>query len=279
MLERMPQEVSYLYILKLSELLVLTGVAIAIAVAGYAVFRVWYQRDKVPPLWLIVNAGILALALYLIAAIPIWVRADAYRKLTVVLYSLVIGVIPGAYFSYSFLSAMALRSVRRITWLDTSLPGVDEFLQARELAAQGDIDGAVAMYENYPEKQGHALFAAAHLLEMNGRFQEAAEMFQKCAEISGEQLRPWSEALFRWARLCEVNLDRIDKSIELYEQLVERAPSTELGRLASTKLVRLRTKTGARASARASRASATAPSRKKAARQRSKKGTAQKSKK
>ena len=96
---------------------------------------------------------------------------------------------------------------------------------------------------------------------------------------SGEQLRPWSEALFRWARLCEVNLDRIDKSIELYEQLVERAPSTELGRLASTKLVRLRTKTGARASARASRASATAPSRKKAARQRSKKGTAQKSKK
>ncbi|MGI6459981.1 MAG: tetratricopeptide repeat protein [Candidatus Hydrogenedentales bacterium] len=275
MLERMPQEVSYLYILKPSELLILTGVAVAIAVAGYAFFRGWYQRDQIPPLWAIVIAGILALALYLIGATPIWVRADAYRKLTVVLYSLVIGVIPGAYFSYAFLSAMALRSVRRITWLDTSLPGVDEFLQARELAAQGDIDGAVAMYENYPEKQGDALFAAAHLLEMNGRFQEAAEMFEKCAEVSGEQLRPWSEALFRWARLCEVNLNRPDQSIELYERLLQRAPSTELGRLASTKLVRLRSKTKARTR----RAGASAPGRKKTAKQRSKKSTAQKSKK
>lgn len=244
MLERMPQEVSYLYILKPPEFLVLVGVAVALAAAGYALFRWWYERDKVPPLWAIGIVAILALALYLVAAIPIWVRADTYRKLTVILYSVVIWAIPGAYFSYSFLSAMALRSVRRITWLNTSLPGVDDFLQARELASQGDIDGAVAMYKNYPEKQAHALFAAAHLLEMNGRFREAAETFQKCAEISGGQIRPWSEAVFRWAKLCEVNLDRVDQGIELYEQLVERAPSTELGRLASTKLVRLRTEAG-----------------------------------
>jgi len=240
MLERMPQEVSYLYILKPLELVVLVGVALALAGLGYALFRYWYERDKIPPLWVILVAAVVALGLYLAVGVPMWVRADAYRKLTVMLYGLVIWAIPGGYFSYSFLSALTARSVRRITWLDTSLPGMDDFIQAKELAAQGDIDGAVEMYKSYPEKKGHALFAAAHLLEMNGRYREAAEMFQKCAEASGNQLRPWSEAIFRWAKLCEVNLDRLEKSVELYQMLVDRAPSSELGRLASTKLVRLR---------------------------------------
>ena len=78
-----------------------------------------YRRRKKPffAAFLVLGlAGCLALPLYLFGATPIWVRADAYRILTVVLYSLVIVGIPGAYFSYSFLSAMALRSVRRITW-------------------------------------------------------------------------------------------------------------------------------------------------------------------
>ncbi len=244
MLERMPQQVSYLYVLKPLEFVILLGVAAALAAAGYALFRNWSERDKIPPLWVIVAATLVALALYLLVGVPLWVRADAYRKLTVMLYGLVIWAIPGAYFSYSFLSALAARSVKRITWLETSLPGVEDFLQAKELASQGDIDGAVALYKNYPEKKSHALFAAAHLLEMNGRYSEAAETFQKCAEVSGGQLRPWSEAVFRWAKLCEVNLDRLDKSIELYELLVQRVPSSELGRLASTKLVRLRKEAG-----------------------------------
>lgn len=244
MLERMPQEVSYLYILKPPEFLILIGVAAVLAGAGWALFRNWYERDKIPPLSVIFLAAIVALAVYLAVGIPVWARADAYRKLTVMLYGLVIWAIPGGYFSYSFLSALAARSVRRITWLDTNLPGIDDFLQAKELAARGDIDGAVQMYKNCPEKKSHALFAAAHLLEMNGRYREAADMFQKCAEVSGEHLRPWSEAIFRWAKLCEVNLDRIEKSVELYQLVVDRAPQSELGRLASTKLVRLRKELG-----------------------------------
>lgn len=244
MLERMPQEVSYLYVLKPLEFLILIGVAAVLAGAGWVLFRTWYERDKIPPLSVIFLAAIVALAVYLAVGIPMWVRADAYRKLTVMLYGLVIWGIPGGYFSYSFLSALAARSVRRITWLDTDLPGIDDFLQAKELAAQGDIDGAVQMYKNYPEKKSHALFAAAHLLEMNGRYREAADMFQKCAEVSGEHLRPWSEAIFRWAKLCEVNLDRLEKSVELYQLVVDRAPQSELGRLASTKLVRLRKELG-----------------------------------
>jgi tetratricopeptide (TPR) repeat protein len=244
MLERMPQEVSYLYILKPLELFVLIGVALALAGSGYALFRIWYQRDRIPPLWVIFLAAVVALGVYLAVGIPFWVRADAYRKLTVMLYGLIIWAIPGGYFSYSFLSALAARSVRRLTWLDTELPGVDEFLRAKELASEGDIDGAVQMYKNYPQKRSHALFAAAHLLEMNGRYREAADMFQKCAEASGEHLRPWSEAIFRWAKLCEVNLDRLEKSVELYQLVVDRAPESELGRLASTKLLRLRKELG-----------------------------------
>ncbi len=244
MLERMPEDVSYLYILKPLEFLVLLGVAAALTAAGFALFRVWYERDKVPPLWVIVVATVVALGLYLAVGIPMWLRADTYRKLTVMVYGVFIWAIPGAYFSYSFLTAMAARSVKRITWLETSLPGVEDFLQAKERAAQGDIDGAVALYKNYPEKKSHALFAAAHLLEMNGRYREAADTFQQCAEVSGKHLRPWSEAVFRWAKLCEVNLDRPEKSLELYELLVERAPASELGRLASSKLARLRKNVG-----------------------------------
>jgi tetratricopeptide (TPR) repeat protein len=240
MLERMPQQVSYLYILKPLEFLVLAGVATALAAAGHFVFSRWYRVDKTPRLSFIAFVAFVALALYLAVGIPMWLRADTYRKLTVMIYGVFIWAIPGGYFSYAFLNALATRSVKRLTWLDTSLPGVDDFLKAKELAAQGDIDGAVELYKTYPDKKAHALFAAAHLLEMNGRFREAADMFQQCAEHSGEHMRPWSEAVFRRAKLCEVNLDRMDKAVELYEMLVARAPSSELGRLASTKLTRLK---------------------------------------
>ena len=115
MLERMPQEVSYLYILKPPEFLVLVGVAVALAAAGYALFRWWYERDKVPPLWAIGIVAILALALYLVAAIPIWVRADTYRKLTVILYSVVIWAIPGA--ALCIVAVLALAAQARMPLL------------------------------------------------------------------------------------------------------------------------------------------------------------------
>ena len=47
MLERMPQEVSYLYILKPLEFLILIGVAAVLAGAGWVLFRNWYERDKI----------------------------------------------------------------------------------------------------------------------------------------------------------------------------------------------------------------------------------------
>ena len=78
-LERMPQEVSYLYILKPPKFLVLVGVAVALAAAATPCSAGGTSATRSPAVghW---DCSRYLLALYLVAPIPIWVRADTCRS-------------------------------------------------------------------------------------------------------------------------------------------------------------------------------------------------------
>jgi tetratricopeptide (TPR) repeat protein len=88
------------------------------------------------------------------------------------------------------------------------------------------------------EKPGspRPLFAAALLLEREGRHEEAADIYRKTASAFRDDHDVWSDAAYRLALLLDNHLDEAGAARNLLGEIVRRAPLTKAGRLAGQRL-------------------------------------------
>ncbi|MEK7794847.1 MAG: hypothetical protein AAB353_09970 [Candidatus Hydrogenedentota bacterium] len=167
------------------------------------------------------------------------------RVLTVLLYCLAFWTFPVAYFSQKLLAALESYSVERHSWLELTIPDPeefgegDEFYEAQDLAMNGEIRAAVSQSNTYSRRRINGCFAAARILESDGRSAEAAELFEEIARQVKSDNRAWAEATFRLAKIRERALDDAKGAIALYNEICVRMPDSQYGNMASTNLQRL----------------------------------------
>lgn len=167
------------------------------------------------------------------------------RVLTVLLYCLAFWTFPVAYFSQKLLAALESYSVERRSWLELTIPDPeefgegDEFYEAQDLAMHGEVRAAVSQSNTYSRRRVNGCFAAARILESDGRFAEAAELFEEIARQVKSDNRAWAEATFRLAKIRERTLDDTKGAIALYNEICVRMPNSQYGNMASTNLQRL----------------------------------------
>jgi tetratricopeptide (TPR) repeat protein len=242
----------------LFEFTALVATVLLVCGFGIIIFRKWTQRGLTPPLWLAAATWVAALGVHVLVVGYLWGKAgqgdepqeltvllyskpDASRELTILLYGLALWIPTVVYYSHVLLNSMATRSVEHLSWLGIPAGEFESYREARRLAAMGDIEGAVSVYQTYEEGRPRALLAAANLLELDGQFPRSAEILQKVISESGQETRYWAEASFRIAKLYEYHLGRQSQALALYNQIVERARNSEHGRLAASKIANLQT--------------------------------------
>lgn len=247
----------------IGEFFLLTVTDVVIIGAGVLVFRRWKERGDTVPVWVSLAMSIFALAAYLAVMRYLWLNSEQDpeqgralmffqgRLLMVLLFCLAFWIPPALYYRGVFLESASSRMVNGLTWwsvklpLESEYPDSEEFEEARELAAVGDIDGAVEKYKSYTKKKSLALFAAVNLLEAHGRYEEAVEVSQQVVDISADSVNwsadveSWAEATFRIGVMYERNLNMEKEAIDLFRKIVVRAPESDRGRMALANLQRL----------------------------------------
>lgn len=223
------------------EFMVLAVLAVLLCAAG-GLFLAWW-RDKgphgAPPLWMTVVAAAVTGIIYSMAAWYLVEHVFWRRQLTVVVYSLAFWTIPLAFYTRLIMNALAATTVDKLSWLEVHIGDTSEFTMARELAEKGDIDGAVRVYRNYTKNKLAALNEAAHLLHMNGRTEDALNVYKDIADRFADNRPAVNDALFRQALILEKELGRFDESQALYRRVYNQSPESELGKESAQALRRV----------------------------------------
>lgn len=163
------------------------------------------------------------------------------RLMTVLIFCLAFWTVPVAYFSNVFVQSVATRVVERRALIEMEIPDsdaypeVEGFYEAKELALLGNVEGAVHTH-SHSRKRIRGCFAAARLLEADGRYPEAAELLRELVRQTQQEERPWAEASYRLANLYQKHLERRSEAVDFYNKIVLRMPETEYGRMASKAL-------------------------------------------
>jgi tetratricopeptide (TPR) repeat protein len=162
------------------------------------------------------------------------------------LYAAAFWFIPAVYYARQLVSAFSTRTIQELAAVEQTEDEIGSpFKVARDMALRGDIDGAVARYRAYAERAKEARFEAAQLLESEGRYRDALDLYIEITDRFRDDIRAWGEAIFRRAKLLEGIFDDIDGARLLYKRILDRAPETEFATLASTQLGRLQQAPGA----------------------------------
>ena len=229
--------------------------------AGFGIFRYWTRNDQMPPSWFafVMLAG--AFVTYCLVTRYLWLHTGApdignippdktfpetSTKLQLSFAAVAFWTFPVGYFGNMLAKAIAARRAVAMSWFGAdeatalgSMPP-EEFEEARNRAALGDIDGAIEAYLSYRMHRNRAILAAATLLETHGRYAEAAQHLQDMTAEFAAEIKPWSEATFRLANIHENRLGNHDEAVRLYNQIAVRAPNSEYGRTATHTVSKLR---------------------------------------
>ena len=245
--------------------------------SSYGLFAAsWWLFQKVAsaratiPIWTASLIAFLAFTTFLGVTVTLWQTADeqwvaamavyeveheaaivagellpqkpAPRTLMLMLYAAALWLIPAIYYSRQLAHAFSTRAVQSIAAIEQTedVAGIP-FKQARDLALNGDIDGAIARYRGYTERAKEARFEAAQLLETEGRYRDALDFYIEIGDRHRDDVRAWAEAMFRRAKLIESIFDDHDGARMLYERILDRASQTTFATLASTQLSRVPT--------------------------------------
>jgi tetratricopeptide (TPR) repeat protein len=255
---------NFTYYPTLGELAVLIVTVAVLVGGGYLIKRPWTRKgDSVPiPLALILWAfmfliffGVTVL-LYqatgdrseVYAEINRWVAPgedpqwewERRHRIVILAWCLFFWMGPVAYYSYTIVNSLAMRTVERIGPFSAKIEEPSQFAKARKYALRGDIDSAVSIYRAYTDNQANALFEAARLLKSENRFLEAADLLEEITERFDRQLRVWTEAAWQLAKIQENHLGDVDEAVAVYHHIIERAAETRYGQMAFNDLKRLR---------------------------------------
>ena len=231
--------------------------------------RVSVARATVP-IWTASLVAFLAFSTFLGVTVTLWQNADeqyvaamaeygiaydaaatagealpakpAPRTLMLMMYAAALWFIPAVYYARQLVLAFSTRTVQSIAAIELTEDEIGSpFKQARDLALNGDIDGAVARYRGYTERTKEARFEAAQLLEAEGRYRDALDLYIEIGDRHRDDIRAWGEAMFRRAKLIDSVFGDGDGARMLYERILDRASHTEFATLASTQLSRTHT--------------------------------------
>jgi tetratricopeptide (TPR) repeat protein len=115
-----------------------------------------------------------------------------------------------------------------VTQADQSAhPDMSMFEEARALASEGDIDGAVARYKLYTARRSFALLAAAKLLDESGRVREAIELYLEVVSRPEDNRAAWSRGVYELALLYRNDFDNKVDAALLISQLISETPDSE----------------------------------------------------
>lgn len=114
--------------------------------------------------------------------------------------------------------------------------------KAKALRNSGDWEGAVeaymAQYKSNP-KSPRPLFAAANLLEREGRPYEAADLYREMMREFKDDLEVWAELGIRLAKLLEGELADFAAARQVYREVSKQGVKTKAGREASIRMHQL----------------------------------------
>jgi hypothetical protein len=160
------------------------------------------------------------------------------RVLVVLAYCLLFWTVPVAYYSNVLVNSIAVRRALASSWTEIEIPdlsafdNMEGFHEARELALAGSVSHVMDDDHSFSRKRVKGCLAAGRLLELEGQYDRAAELFREIAGQSREDLPTWLEATYNLARILEKRLDRVSEAVSLYNQLVMRAPDSDYGQMA-----------------------------------------------
>ena len=229
--------------------------------AGIGIFRLWTRDEQLPPPSFAFAVLLGAFISYCLLTRYLWLHTGAPDignvprektfpetsiKLQLSFAAVFMWTFPVGYFGNMLAKSIAARRAVAMSWFGAdeatalgSMPP-EEFEEARNRAALGDIDGAVEAYLSYRMHRHRAILAAATLLETHGRYAQAAQHLQDMAAEFAAEIKPWSEATFRLANIHENHLANHDEAVRLYNQIAVRAPNSEYGRTADHTVAKLR---------------------------------------
>ena len=222
-----------------SEFVALVVCVTVIIGVGHLIKRHWVgQNDSVPiPVAMMLWLG--AFVAYMAVVGWFYFNSAPAHRITILLWCLVFWVPMAFYYTWTFATSLALRTIERIDPFSSKIEDPSEFAEARKLAIMGDIVGAVNMYRSYTENQAQALFEAARLLKAENLHLDAALMFEEIAERFEKNMDVWAEATYQLAKLQELNLGEPEAAMEQLKRVLGHAPATRYGQLAGADLARL----------------------------------------
>jgi tetratricopeptide (TPR) repeat protein len=225
------------------QFLALTFSVMVIIGAGMLLKRRWTaQNDSVPipvavALWL---GSFVTYAFVVYRFYKHYQQTEPGNEITILLWCLVFWVPMAAYYTWTFATSLALRTIERIDPFSAKIEDPSEFAEARKLAITGDIAGAIKTYRGYTDNQEQALFEAARLLKAESQHLDAALMFQEIAERFESNMDIWAEATYQLAKLQELNLGEMESAMENLKSVMRHASPTRYGQLAGAELARLK---------------------------------------
>ena len=222
-------------------LVILIGADLALAIAGFAIFRSrWMDSEEGIPLPYALVICLCALGIHiagygvfcLLVALEEGSIPDALGRFSYMLIGLATGLVPGAVFALILIKSTASSMTNSL--FGTTQGFMLEALQkARALVLKGDIDGAVQAYRQVAEAhpgEAEPLLAAGGVLETVGRRDEAADLYR---EVKGA-FKPGSDAWVRANRRLSM-LGRGANEADLPSQAAAR-PNPQAGPLSGQRL-------------------------------------------
>lgn len=210
---------------------------------GYLIKKHWLKRnDSVPiPVAMVLWLGSFAAYAFVVYRFYEHYKVtDPGNVITIMLWCLVFWVPMAFYYTWTFATSLALRTIDRIDPFSAKIEDPSEFAEARKLAIMGDIAGAVSTYRDYTENQAQALFEAARLLKAENQHLEAVLMFEEIAERFESNMDIWAESTYQLAKIQEISLGEPEAAMENLTHVVSHAPATRYGQLAGAELARLK---------------------------------------
>ena len=220
-------------------LTLLISVAVIIG-GGYLIKRHWVGRNDSVPIPAAIALWLGAFVAYMAIVGMFYFNSTPAHRITILLWCLVAWVPMAFYYTWTFATSLALRTVERIDPFSAKIEDPSKFSQARKLAIMGDIAGAVNLYRGYTDNQAQALFEAARLLKAESLHLDAALMFEEIAEHFEKNMDLWAEAMYQLAKLQELNLGEPEAAMENLTNVLRHAPTTRFGQLAGAELARLK---------------------------------------
>jgi len=221
------------------EIVVLVFLVSVLLYGGVWAKRRWTRENDSVPFPVALILWIVMVTIYLSVAASFYIYAPPEQKATILAWFFVFWILPAAYYGYTVVNSLAMRTVDHIGPFSSRIDDPSEFAAARKLALRGEIDAAVAAYRGYTDNQAAALFEAARLLKSEDRFLEAARLLEEIAERFQGKRRIWAEATYQLAKLREVNMGELKAAMALLRNVMQRASETRFGQLAANDLARL----------------------------------------